>query len=184
MTKAGLFNAFFVLGRSIGLIGHYFDQIRGSSRTSTGTRSTTSSTTSPRRRRRWGRGGNDPSGVSVWDAPAGRRPCRGFSLSGDADPPSMHAPARSGRCPWGRWLARKRRTVPDCRYANSSVPWLPEQVDPCVARQLAGQAKILSTRTYRRSASRFSLQYRGWCGLRPSSSAIQRVSSMTGNANT
>ena len=28
MIKAGLFNAFFVLGRSIGLIGHYFDQIR------------------------------------------------------------------------------------------------------------------------------------------------------------
>jgi ATP-citrate lyase alpha-subunit len=28
MVKAGLFNAFFVLGRSIGLIGHYFDQIR------------------------------------------------------------------------------------------------------------------------------------------------------------
>ncbi len=27
MIKAGLFNAFFVLGRSIGLIGHYFDQI-------------------------------------------------------------------------------------------------------------------------------------------------------------
>ncbi|MGC9529037.1 MAG: citrate/2-methylcitrate synthase [Candidatus Bipolaricaulaceae bacterium] len=28
MIRAGLFNAFFVLGRSIGLIGHYFDQVR------------------------------------------------------------------------------------------------------------------------------------------------------------
>ncbi len=28
MINAGLFNAFFALGRSIGLIGHYFDQIR------------------------------------------------------------------------------------------------------------------------------------------------------------
>ena len=28
MIQAGLFNAFFVLGSSIGLIGHYFDQIR------------------------------------------------------------------------------------------------------------------------------------------------------------
>jgi ATP-citrate lyase alpha-subunit len=28
MIKAGLFNAFSVLGRSIDLIGHYFDQIR------------------------------------------------------------------------------------------------------------------------------------------------------------
>lgn len=28
MIRAGLFNAFFVLGRSVGLIGHYFDQVR------------------------------------------------------------------------------------------------------------------------------------------------------------